>query len=156
MQSNFEKYLRILGLLLSGVIVFVVLLTLLIIGSRALFGILEPLGWTAIIFRLIVVAFPSALFITAYLIFLNRTRQHKTKWVRLASYILFIAGVLTWIYTLVSDMQILFNKPGNSVENFGSYEVSFVAAHILCFLIIGILQAATAEKEIDWMERGRS
>lgn len=152
-EDTFEKYLKLLGLLLLAAVVLVLGFLLLLIGFRGLFGLFNTLPWMAFVYRALLVIVPFAVFVPAYVIFFRRTATHPAPWVRIFSRLIFAAAILSWFYSLVSDMIVFFRKPTMTVEGFLSFNLFFVAGHIACIFFIGILQALTTVKEKDWMDR---
>lgn len=153
LQDNPEKFLRLFGLMALVALTAVVTFVLLMLGLRALFGLLDTMPVTAFIYRIALLFIPGVVFISAYSIFTMRTARHRSKPVRMISYALFITAIMSWLYALITDMTSFLTKPANTVDGYLSFEVLFVSAHVACLFFTGVLQALSMEKEVDWRDR---
>lgn len=147
------KYIRLFATLLLGFIGFIVALILLFLGIRLVFGFVNELSWFTYVFSVFVLSVPAAIFITAFTIFYFRTRQHASKAVRIISSIIFGLFICAWIFVYISDMIAFFTKGQTQIVDTMSWNIIFVVASISCLFIMGIIQALSAPKEPDWLER---
>ena len=153
MEDQFGKYLRLFGTIFFSVIGFIVMLVLLLLGIRLFFGLMSYIPWVTYVYMVFIIMVPAGLFIPAYIIYFRRTGSHPGKTIRFISYILFTVAICTWSVFLVLDMITFFRYAYNAIGMYRSYDMVFLAANVSCFFLIGVLQAFTAAKEKDWMER---
>ena len=152
MEDKFVKYSKLY-----------VLIFLLFLSVPVIFGILIAsfYGISSIIssrpvdmiFGLVEVVIPSAIFSTAFLIFFKRTKRHPSKIVRGISYFLFVVALAACAYFLVLDIIDFFTIKGQNITDYYAYSLPFLAGNIGGLFVIGLLQAFTTEKEVDWMDR---
>jgi len=107
---------------------------------------------TDIIFELLILSIPCAIFAAAYYIFFKRTKFHPSAVVRAISRTLFVLGFCLALTFLVLDIITYFHKPID-VGNYLSFNMWYLAGNIGGLFIIAIMQAFTTQKEKDWMER---
>ncbi len=153
MEDNFGKYLRLFGTLFFTFIGFLIVLILLMLGVKLIFGLLGYISWVTYLYMSLIILFPSAIFVTAYIIYFRRTRKHPSKPVRIISYILFSIALLAWAYYLISDLIIFFKHFYNTIEYYNTYNLLFLFINIACIFFVGVMQALSTEKEKDWMQR---
>lgn len=153
MEDKFAKYLQLSNRLIITLVAFVAALILLLYGLRLFFGLLDSLPWFVYIFILFIILVPTLLFITVFLIYFSRTRQHPSVMIRYLSWSLFIFALIAWFYFLVTDLIHFFKTGSQEISTYNSYSVLFVAGSIALIFIVGIIQALSMPKEKDWMER---
>ena len=154
MEDN-GKYLRLFGTLFFTFIGFILAIVLLLLGLKFFFGMLSYIPGVVNIFTLFIICVPAALFISVYAIFFKRTRSHPSAPARIISYILFTIALAAWIFFFVKDMIIFFKHFYTSVGEYMSYDMIFLSANVFLIFLVGIIQAFTVKKEVDWMERRR-
>ena len=147
------KYIRLFGTLILGFLGFILALILLFLSLRLVFGFVNELSWFTYVFSVFVLSVPATIFITAYTIFYFRTKKHPSEAVRLISSILFIIFICAWIFFYISDMVAFFAKGQTQIVDTKSWNIIFVVASISCLFIVGIIQALSSPKELDWLER---
>jgi len=155
MEDHFGKYLRLFGSIFFSVIGFIVAIALLLLGVRVLFGIMSYIPWFTYVYMIFIILVPAGLFIPAYIVYFKRTGAHPSKVVKWISYLLFSIAILTWTVFLVLDMITFFRFAYASIGMYKSYDMIFLAANVVCFFLVGVMQAFTTAKEKDWMERSR-
>jgi hypothetical protein len=106
-----------------------------------------------IIFELIVIGIPSAVFATVHYIFFKRTKQHPSPAVKTISQILFVMGFLNSLLFLVLSIISYFKKGYNNITDYPTFHIAFLAGNIGGLFLIAIIQAFTTKKEVDWMEK---
>ena len=154
MEDHFGKYLRLFGTIFFSFIGFIIAMILLLLGIKLLFGLMSYIPWFTYVYMIFIILVPAGLFIPAYLVYFKRTVSHPNKTIRLISFLIFTVAILTWSIFLVLDMITFFKHAYNAIGMYRSYDMLFLAANVACFFIIGVMQAFTAVKEKDWMERG--
>jgi hypothetical protein len=152
MDDRFTKYSKLyflVFLLLLAVPVSFALLITTFYGFSTLISS-RPVD---IIFELVVIGIPSAVFATAYYIFFKRTKQHPSVVVKIISQILFIVGFCGSLFFLVLSIISYFKKGYNNITDYPTFNIAFLAGNIATLFLIAILQAFTTKKEEDWMEK---
>lgn len=96
-----------------------------------------------------------ALFSTVCVIFFKRTTSHPVMWVRVFSKILFVAAIIVSAIVLVLDIITFFSKFDIDISAYHCFSLSYTASNVAGLFLIAIIQAFTAKKEIDWMDRQR-
>ncbi len=155
MDDNFGKYLRLFGTLFFTFIGFIVAFILLMLGVRLFFGILSYIPWLTYLYMILILIFPTALFVTAYVIYFRRTRMHPSKIVKFISYTLFIVAIGLWLYFFMIDMKLFFKYFYGTIDRYQTYNLLFLACNVGCIFFVGVMQAFSTEKEQDWMEKRR-
>ena len=106
-----------------------------------------------IVFELMIISIPPAIFSSAYFIFSKRTKEHPSTLVRVISQCLFVIGIICSAVILVFSIITYFNKGYNSATDYKSYSLAFAAGNIGALFLVAIMQAFTTKKEEDWMEK---
>jgi hypothetical protein len=132
---------------------FILLLSILFWGIRLMFGALDSMSWFSYFYMIGMLLLPSSFFIFVYVVFFKRTRSHPSKPVRLISNLLFTVAISTWLVVLVADMISFFKMASKEISNYFSYNLLFLTINIATIFLIGVIQALTAEKEKDWMDK---
>ena len=105
------------------------------------------------VFELLVISIPPAIFSAAYYIFSKRTKTHPSAVVRVISQILFVLGIGCSMTVLVFTIIAFFKVRHHSITEYTSYTLAFMAGNIALLFLIAIMQAFTTSKEKDWMEK---
>lgn len=152
MEDRFIKYSKLYFLIFLLFLSVPVIIGLLV-GVFYGFSKLVSSRPVDIIFELLIISVPPAIFSAAYFIFSKRTRLHPSAIVRVISQTLFAVGIGSCILILVLSLITYFNKGYNSVTDYKSYSLAFTAGNIAMLFVIAIIQAFTTQKEEDWMEK---
>ncbi len=155
MEDN-GKYIRLFGTIFFTFIGFVVVMLLLMLGLRLIFGILDFIPWFSLFFTLLIICVPAIIFITVYFIYFKHSKGHASAPVKLFSNLMFAIAVGFWIYFWVTDIFIFFKHHYNGIDSYHTYNLAFLAANVGLIFFIGIVQALTTKKEVDWMERHKN
>ncbi len=147
------KFVRLFGTIFFSFITFIVVLILVMLGLKFLFGILDKIPWFSLMFILFIISVPAVLFLSVYTIYFYRTRQHPSSFARYFSYIIFGAVSLCWLYVWIDDLIIFFKYYYNSISHYNSFNLAFLAGNIGLIFLIGILQAFTSKKETTWLDK---
>lgn len=153
MEDDFGKLLRLFGNIFLSLVGFIIALALLLLGIKLIFGLMEYIPWFTYVYMVFIILVPAALFIPAYIIYFTRTKKHPNKFIRSVSYLFFLMALVTWSVFLVLDIITFFKHAYPAIGMYLSYNMSFLAANVACFFLIGVMQAFTTPKEKDWMER---
>lgn len=154
MESTYSKYLRLFGNIFFLFLGFVVAFVLVIVAFRLLFGLLSFIPWLRVIYMMFILLMPVSIFGTAYLVFFKRTAMHNSKSVKIISYIIFTAILLAWLFFTGYDMITFYKFQYSSIDKYYTYNLLFLSFNIFCLFGVGILQALSTPKEVDWMQRG--
>ena len=106
-----------------------------------------------VIFELVVITIPAAVFSSAYYIFSKRTKTHPSAVVRVTSQIVFWGGIGCSIAVLVVSIIDYFKSGYHNITDYISFSLAFLAGNVAALFLIAILQALTTKKEEDWMEK---
>lgn len=106
-----------------------------------------------IIFELVIISIPPAVFLSAYSIFSKRTKTHPSSYIRTISQILFFIGIGCGLVIMVISLIDYFKKGHHNITDYLSFNLAFLAGNVAALFIIAILQALTTKKEEDWMEK---
>jgi len=155
MEDRFAKYLRLFGTIFFSLVGFIVVLILLLLGIKLLFGLMQHIPWFTYVYKVFILLIPSSLFITCYLVYFRRTAKHPDKTIKWLSYCLFTAALIAWAIFLVLDIITFYKHAYTEIGMYHTYNLLFLFINVACFFIIGIMQAFTTPKEKDWMERSR-
>ena len=153
MQQDQGKYLRLFGMLFFTFIGFIVAFVLLMLGIKLFFGLLSYIPWFTYVYMLFLLIVPASLFITAYIYYYRKTTRHPSKPVRIISYVIFCLALIVWGTLFTMDMISFFTHFYNTIGEYYTYDIFFLAGNVALFFLIGIMQAFTTEKEKDWRER---
>ena len=155
MESTYSKYLRLFGNIFFLFLGFVVAFVLIIVAFRLLFGLLSYIPWLRVIYMLFILMMPVCVFGTAFTIFFKRTATHSSKPVKVVSYILFTAILVSWLFLTGYDLMTFFKFQYNSIDKYYTYNLLFLSINIFVLFGVGVMQALSAPKEVDWMQRGQ-
>lgn len=156
MQDTYSKYIRLFGNIFFTVLAFVISLILLLLGLRLFFGLVNNLSWFLYVYLLFIISVPAALFISVYIMYWKRTKTHPKKAVRLISYCIFGIALLSWLTAYVVDIITFYQSQYTDIIFYKSYDMYFLAGNVATLFLIGILQAFTTNKEVDWMDKHRN
>ena len=149
------KYIRLFGTLFFTFIGFIVAMILVLLGLRVFFGLLSFVPGITTAFTLFIISVPAALFISVYLIYIRRTKQHPSAGARIFSFMLLAIALAAWAFCFVSDLITFFKHYYTSIAEYYSYDMIFLVSNVVCLFIIAMVQALAVKKETDWMERKR-
>ncbi|MEO7445793.1 MAG: hypothetical protein ABIT96_05520 [Ferruginibacter sp.] len=150
-----NKYLALLVRLAAMVIIFVILLALLMLGLRFIFGLVGYTKWVSVLYSAIVLALPTVFFISVYTLYFKRTIHHPSNPVRIISRIIFVLAIISWITIFVLDARNFLTGRYEDIEGYLSFEVYILAANVSLLFLVAIFQALTTGPEKDWRDRAR-
>lgn len=155
MQDSFGKYLRLFGTLFFTFIGFITALVLLLFGLRFFFGMLDHIPVFVYLYMVLILMFPTCLFMTAYIIYIRRTRTHPSKPVKIISYLIFSVALGFWGYFFVKDILVFAKYFYRTIDQYSTYNLLFLFLNVACIFLVGIIQALSMGKEKDWMARNQ-
>lgn len=154
MEDRFLKYSKLYILIFLLFLAVPVILGLLV---AVFWGISKVVSSNAadLIFGLGTITLLPALFSSVYVIFFKRTKQHPSAVVRILSNIFFILGIVCSVTVLVIDIIAFFNKYEIDISAYRCFSLAYLAGNVGLIFLIGIIQAFTTPKEVDWMDRNK-
>jgi hypothetical protein len=152
MEDRFVKYSK-LYFLIFLLFLSVPVLIALTLGLFYGFAKLISSRPTNIIYELVIISLPAAIFTTVYYIFFKRTKKHPSAAVRIISKTIFIGGFCCCVLALAADYKKFFDKSIFDFDGYWSFSLLFLAGNIAVFFIIAIIQAFTTSKEEDWLAK---
>ena len=152
MEDKFTRYTK-LYMIIFGLFLAIPVMIALLIGVFYGFSKIISSAPVDFIFQLLILSFPVAVFASAYIIFLKRTKQHPSFIIRICSGVLFSVGLIACGIFLTMDIISFFKVQSNDISSYHCFSVPFMAGNIGGLFIIAIVQAFTTKKEPDWMDR---
>ncbi len=154
MEDRFTKFSK-LYFLVAGIFLAVPVTIAILVGIFYGFFSIFASKPVDVVYQLIIVCIPPALFAAVYYIFIKRTKSHPSKAVKIISQVLFVLAFCTCFAVLLVDIIDYFKSKYKNYEiaNFKSFSIAFLAGNVALLFIIAIVQAFTSAKEEDWMEK---
>jgi hypothetical protein len=152
MEDRFLKYSKLYILIFLLFLAIPVILGLLFYTFYG-FSKLVSSNIGDVIFGLGIITLPPALFASVYVIFFRRTTLHPSAVVRVISKIIFTAGIICSIAVLVSDIITYFTRFSADIAGYRCFSLLYMAGNVSVIFLVGIIQAFTTQKEVDWMDR---
>jgi membrane protease YdiL (CAAX protease family) len=154
MEDRFSKYSKLY------VLIFLLFLSVpvvfgLVVGAMYGFSKLVSSSVVDVLFELVVISVPPAVFATAYYIFIRRTKRHPSVPVKMISQLLFILGFCYCIVIMAISILDYFKIKPHDITSYASFSLLFLAGNIGLLFFLAIIQAFTTKKEEDWMEKRR-
>ncbi|MEO6488516.1 MAG: hypothetical protein ABIO04_01140 [Ferruginibacter sp.] len=153
MDDRFGKYLRLFGTLFFSLIGLILALILILLGIKFLFGLVSNVTWITYAYMIFILLIPAALFIACYIVYFKRTSTHPNTAVRWISYTIFSLALISWITFICLDAVTFYKHTYTAIGMYRSYDMIFLAINVAIFFIVGVIQALTTKKEVDWMDR---
>ena len=154
MEDRFIKYSKLYILIFLLFLAVPVILGLLV---AAFWGISKVVSSNAadLIFGLGTITMLPAIFSSVYVIFFKRTKQHPSAVVRIVSYLFFVLGIVCSVIVLIIDISAFFNMYEIDISAYRCFSLAYLAGNVGMIFLIGIIQAFTTPKEVDWMDRNK-
>jgi hypothetical protein len=152
MEDRFTKYSKLY------VLIFLLFLSVpvafgLVIGLMYGFSKVVSSSIVDILFELLVISLPPAVFATVYYIFFRRTKKHPSAIVKVVSQLLFILGFVYCIVIMIISILDYFMVKPHDITGYASFTLLFLAGNIGLLFLLAIIQAFTTQKEEDWMTK---
>ncbi len=138
-------FFTIIGVLLALVVVFLLI--------RLLFGVLSYIPWIIYLYVLMILLFPSVLFMSVYAIFFKRTLRYPSPIVKWISLSFFCIAFIAWIVVFILDIRLFFQMGHTELEPYLSFNLLFLFANVAGIFLIGVMQALALPAEKDWMDK---
>ena len=152
-MDNFQKYSRLMLLIVGGFISLILFIALLVFILRLFSITLFYIPGFDLFFELIIVMIPYLVFFAAYYYLFKKINHSSIKATRIVARGLVFAGIVFCTFTLILSIM-LYKKMNNDwlriFEQNSHYGLIFQL--ILLLLTAGII-AGGDTKEKDWMER---
>ncbi len=152
MDDRFTKYSKLYFLIFLLFLTVPVIFAL-VIGIFYGFSTLISSKPVDIIFELLIIAIPPAVFATVYYIFIKRTMNHPSAIIKIISQVLFVIGFCCSLTIFVMDMIYYFKQGRHDITDYTSFSLVFLVSNFAALFIIAIMQAFTTQKEEDWLEK---
>ncbi len=148
-----ENFVGLSMVLLAGIAGFFGLLALLYFILKFMAVGLNALPFFQRAFVFFILSLPAFILLFVWLVFFKRIKHHHSKTVRFISYIITIAALLFSLFFYGRDVLRLFQTWNDTVTDYFVYGRLFLILNIAMLFVTATLQALTAAKEKDWMER---
>jgi hypothetical protein len=153
MEDKYTKYFQLSLRLFFAFLAFIIVLILILLGLKFLFGMLDKIPWFVFMYMLCIIIVPATLFITIFVVYFKRTAQHPSAVVRGISYTIFSVALLFWGACFILDIIQFFKKGSRDIGSYYSYNIFLLAASVVVIFLVGVLQALSTSKEKDWLEK---
>ncbi len=153
-MDNFQKYSRLMVLIVGSFLGFILLIGLLIFILRLFSITVFHIPGFDLFFQYVVITIPYMIFFAAYYYLYNKISLSKSKVARLIAVLLIGAGCMICLFTLSLSTAVFLHVKNDWLklyDNNGHY--ALIIQIVILFLTAGILASGDA-KEKDWMERG--
>jgi hypothetical protein len=144
----FNIFMLVFGFILACVVLFVIM--------RLLFGLMTMMPWLDYVFAVMLVIIPTALFVTAYGIFIKRTLRFPVKSVKVITIIPMALIIAAWMVIFILDLVQFFQSHRLDIDAYYSYHKSVLIPSVAIIFILGLIQAWSSPSEPDWLDRQRS
>ncbi len=153
MNNSINKYFILMGLLLTSVLGFAVLVAI-------IFFILKLFAVTALnipgsgyVFELFITAIPYFILFAAYYLVHKKISSSKTNAASVAARIILTAGSIVCVAQLVFALMMFFNVRAQWLFSYREYDKAGFALHLILILISAGVLATGDAKEKNWLEK---
>jgi hypothetical protein len=105
-------------------------------------------------FVFVILSLPALILLFAWTVFFKRIKNHSSAAIKMISYIIAGAAILSGLFFYGKDIWRLFTTWNDTVTDYITYSRYFIVGNIAMLFLTAMLQALTLPKEKDWMERG--
>ena len=152
-MDNFQKYSRLMLLIVGSFVSLIVFIALLIFVFRLFSITVFHIPGFDLFFQYVIICIPYLLFFAAYYYLFRKIKLSKSKASRVIARALLSAGCATCVFTLVLSTALFLHVKNDAMkvyEDNGHY--ALIIQIVLIFLTSATL-ASGDEKEKDWMQR---
>lgn len=153
MHNQGGRFLRLFGNIFFSFLGVLLAVALVMLLLRLISTGFDAIPWFTYFYMCMILLIPPSLFGTVYFIFFKKTSLHPAAAVKYISYVLFIAGLLSWLTVLIVDFKEFFTNHYPDIDRYHGYNLLFLFIHVAVIFFTGVMQALTTEKEKDWMEK---
>jgi len=147
---------NIIGLMITlflSVIGFFALLAILYFALKYFAAGIDRIPFFEKAFVFVILSLPALILLFAWSVFFKRVKNHSSRIVKIISYIVSGAALLTGLFFYGKDLWRLFTTWNDEVTSYITYGRYFIVGQIATLFLTAMLQAFTLPKEKDWMER---
>jgi hypothetical protein len=153
-MDNFQKYSRLMLLLVGGFFGFILFIALLIFVLRLLSITMIHIPGFDLLYQYVIIIIPYAIFFAAYYYLYNKIRFSKSKISRSIAKLLLAMGCIICITSLILSTVLFLHVKSSWLKTYEEYShYSLIVQIAILFISAGVLASGDA-KEKDWMERG--
>ncbi len=155
-MDNFEKYSRLMLMIVGGIIAFILAVALVFFALRLFSIAVFHIPGFDFLYQLIIVLIPYFVFFAAYYYLFGRIKLSKSKASRISARILIFSGALFCTLSMILSVVAFLSDTKSWTITFRENEHYAYIIQLIVLLIIAAALAAGDSKEKDWMERGES
>ena len=153
MDRQGGRFLRLFGNIFFSVVGLILVIALVLLGLRLITSGFDRIPWFNFFYMCLLLLMPPAFFSGVYIIFSKRTSRHPSNAVRWISRLLFFSGIASWAVILVVDLVEFFRNNDPDIDRYYCFNLLILFINICVIFFTGVLQALTAAKEKDWMDK---
>ena len=152
-MDNFQKYSRLMLLIIGSFIGFILLIALIFFLFRLFSITVFYIPGFDLFFQYVIICIPYLLFFAAYYYLNKKIKSSKSKASRVIARALLLAGCATCVFTLVLSTAIFLHVKNDALKVFEDNGHYALIVQIVLIFITAATLASGDEKEKDWMER---
>ena len=152
-MDNFQKYSRLMLLIIGSFIGFILLIALIFFLFRLFSITVFYIPGFDLFFQYVITAIPYLLFLAAYYYLYNKIKLCKSKASRIIARILLTTGCATGLVTLFLSTAIFLHVKSDALRVFEDNGHYALIAQIIVIFLTSATLASGDEKEKDWKER---
>lgn len=152
-MDNFQKYSRLMLLIVGGFFAFIIFIALLLFILRLFSITMFHIPGFDLFFQYVIIIIPYLLFFAAYYYLYKKISLSKSKVSRIISSVLLLAGFIICLFTLTLSTTIFLHVKNDWLKVFEeNAHYALIIQLVILFATAGVLASGDA-KEKDWMER---
>jgi hypothetical protein len=153
MNSSFNKYFALMGLLMASVLGFAAIVAIIFFVMK-LFAIAAfNIPGSGFVFEFFITAIPYFILFAAYYLVHKKIASSKTNASSVMARILLTAGSLICVTQLVLALLIFFQVHAQWLVIYSEYDKAGFALHLILILISAGILATGDPKEKSWLQR---
>jgi len=153
-MDNFQKYSRLMLLIVGGFFGFILFIALLIFIFRLFSITVFHIPCFDLFFQYVIIIIPYIIFFAAYYYLYKKISLSKSKVSRIIARLLLVAGFMICLFTLTLSTAIFLHVKKDWLKLFEDYtHYALIIQLVVLFVTAGVLASGDG-KEKDWMERG--
>jgi len=152
-MDKFQKYSRLMLLIIGSFIGFILLIALFFFIFRLFSFTVFYIPGFDLFFQYVITAIPYLLFFAAYFYLYNKIKLSKSKASRIIARILLTTGCATGLVTLFLSTAIFLHVKSDALRFFEDNGHYALIAQIIIIFITAATLASGDEKEKDWKDR---
>jgi hypothetical protein len=152
-MDNFQKYSRLMLLIIGSFIGLILLIALFFFVFRLFSITVFYIPGFDLFFQYTITAIPYLLFFAAYYYLYNKIKLSKSKVAKIIARLLLLMGCIIGLFTLFLSTAIFFHVKNDALRLFEDNGHYALIAQIIIIFITAATLASGDEKEKDWKER---